>query len=89
MGGQTLGFEGLAVSMTFSAIFCIPFAIKSAHVFLSDPHLMARMMIISIMSIVLGFGAELLAFRRYCFPDHYDLETTTFSAYSYLDTLVD
>ena len=64
MGGQTLGFGGLAVSMTFSAIFCIPFAIKSAHIFLSDPHLMARMLIISIMSIVLGFGAELLAFRR-------------------------
>jgi len=64
MGGQSLGFEGLAVSMTFSTIFCIPFAIESSHIFLSHPYLMGRMLIISVMSIVLGFGAELLAFRR-------------------------
>ncbi len=64
MGGQTLGFEGLAVSMTFSTIFCIPFAVKTSHIFLSHPFLMGRMLIISVMSIVLGFGAELLAFRR-------------------------
>lgn len=64
MGGQTLGFEGLAVSMSISTIFCLPFIVGSAHTLLSQPYLSARMLIVATMSIVFGFGAELLAFRR-------------------------
>jgi inner membrane transporter RhtA len=64
VGGTTTGFQGLAVSMSIAAVLTLPFSLGSAHVVLSHPNLLARISIIAVMAIVIGFGAELQALRR-------------------------
>lgn len=64
VGGSTIGLEGLAVAMTIAALATLPFTVGSAHVFVDHPLLIARITVVAVMSIVLGFGAELQALRR-------------------------
>ncbi|HUX04599.1 MAG TPA: EamA family transporter [Acidimicrobiales bacterium] len=64
VGGSTTGFGGLAVSMMFSALFTLPMALGSAPVVLGHPLLLGRLLIVSTMAIVIGFGAELQSLRR-------------------------
>jgi inner membrane transporter RhtA len=64
VGGSTTGFGGLAVSMSISALVTLPLSLGSAHVMLAHPTLIVRLLIVSVMAIVLGFGAELQALRR-------------------------
>lgn len=64
VGGSTTGFEGLAVAMAVAAVATLPMSLGSAHIFAHHPSLFARVLIVAVMSIVLGFGAELLALRR-------------------------
>ncbi len=64
VGGSTTGFEGLAVSMCIAALVTLPLSISSAHTFADHPYLLGRVALVAVMSIVLGFGAELQALRR-------------------------
>jgi inner membrane transporter RhtA len=64
VGGSTIGFEGLAVAMGIAALVTLPWSIGSAQVFTHHPYLLGRIIIVAVMSIVLGFGAELMALRR-------------------------
>lgn len=64
VGGTTKGFGGLAVSMSIAAALTLPFSIGSSAVVLSRPDLLVRLLIVALMAIVLGFGAELQGLRR-------------------------
>ncbi len=64
VGGATSGFGGLAVSMSVSALVTLPWSLSRAHVLEHHPSLGLRLVVVGLMSIVLGFGAELLALRR-------------------------
>jgi inner membrane transporter RhtA len=64
VGGSTVGLDGLAVAMAVAALVTLPMSLGSAHVFVHHPLLLGRLLIVAVMSIVLGFGAELQALRR-------------------------
>ncbi|MFI5036503.1 MAG: EamA family transporter [Acidimicrobiales bacterium] len=64
VGRATTGFGGLAVAMSIAAVLTLPWSMGSAHVLWGHPHLLARITIVAVMAIVLGFGAELQALRR-------------------------
>lgn len=64
VGGATRGFGGLAVSMSVSALVTLPWVISSTPKVLDHPTLAARVGLVALMSIVLGFAAELQALRR-------------------------
>ena len=64
LGGATSGFGGLAVSMSVSALATLPWAISSWPMLERQPSLGARLALVGLMSIVLGFAAELQALRR-------------------------
>jgi inner membrane transporter RhtA len=64
VGGVTLGFEGLAVSMSIAAFVTLPMSLSSAHFFVGRPYLFGRMLLVAIMWTALGLGAELQALRR-------------------------
>ena len=64
VGGTTRGFEGLAVSMSIAALVTLPMSLGSTSILVHDPHLAARVALVAVMAIVLGFGAELQALRR-------------------------
>ncbi len=64
VGGATQGFGGLAVSMSVSAVVTSPWVVSSVHVVVHHPSLGVRLALVALMSIVLGFGAELQALRR-------------------------
>lgn len=64
VGGATRGFGGLAVSMSVSALVTSPWVISSAPKVLDHPTLGVRVALVALMSIVVGFAAELQALRR-------------------------
>ncbi len=64
VGGTTRGFEGLAVSMSVAAILTLPFSINSIARVGEHPETLARLALVAVMAIVLGFGAELEGLRR-------------------------
>ena len=64
VGGATSGFGGLAVSMGVSALVTLPWALAQAPDVIQHPALGARLSLVALMSIVLGFAAELQALRR-------------------------
>jgi inner membrane transporter RhtA len=64
VGGVTLGFQGLAVSMSIAALVTLPMSLGSAHFFVGRPYLFGRMLLVAMMWTVLGLGAELQALRR-------------------------
>lgn len=64
VGGATEGFEGLAISMSVSALVTLPWAMAHASAVVDHPGVGGRLAIVGLMSIVLGFAAELQALRR-------------------------
>ena len=64
VGGATAGFEGLAVSMSVSALVTLPWSLSRLAVVEQHPSMGLRLVVVGLMSIVLGFAAELLALRR-------------------------
>ncbi|MFZ1063097.1 MAG: EamA family transporter [Acidimicrobiales bacterium] len=64
VGGSTNGLEGLAVGITVSALWSLPFTLLSAHVVVAHPYVIGRLVLVALMALVLGFGAELSALRR-------------------------
>ena len=64
LGGSTTGLEGLALGVSVAALWTLPFDITSAHVVSSHPYVLGRLTLVALMSLVLGFGAELSALRR-------------------------
>jgi inner membrane transporter RhtA len=64
VGGNTTRFEGLAVAMGFAALFTLPFGLGEAHVVLSHPTLLGRLVLVGVMATVLGFGFEMQALRH-------------------------
>ena len=64
VGGATSGFGGLAVSMSISALVTLPWSLSRVATLTHHPSLVLRLVVVGLMSIVLGFGAELLALRR-------------------------
>ena len=64
VGGATTGFGGLAVSMSVSAAVTLPWAVSRFSLVGHHPDLGGRLLLVGVMSIVLGFAAELQALRR-------------------------
>jgi inner membrane transporter RhtA len=64
VGGQAEGFGGLAVSMSIGALVTLPMSIGSSPFVISHPSTLARLALVAVMSIVLGFACELQALRR-------------------------
>ena len=64
VGGATTGFGGLAVSMSVSALVTLPWALTRFDLVAHHPSLGGRLALVGLMSIVLGFAAELQALRR-------------------------
>lgn len=64
VGGSTKGFGGLAVSMGVAALVTLPFSLGQSRAVVHDPAIFARLLVVAVMAIVLGFGAELQALRR-------------------------
>jgi len=64
VGGATTGFGGLAVSMSVSALVTLPWALSKFALLAHHPTLSGRLALVGLMSIVLGFAAELQALRR-------------------------
>ena len=64
VGGATTGFGGLAVSMSVSALVTLAWTWSSAPQLVHHPFLGGRLVLVGLMSIVLGFAAELQALRR-------------------------
>ncbi len=64
VGGQAEGFGGLAVSMSIAAVVTLPWSMGALSHVLAHPSILARLALIAVMSIVLGFAFELQALRR-------------------------
>jgi inner membrane transporter RhtA len=64
VGGATTGFGGLAVSMAVSALVTLPWTMTKLTFVVHHPSLGGRLLLVGLMSIVLGFAAELQALRR-------------------------
>ncbi len=64
VGGQAEGFGGLAVSMSIAAVVTLPMSIGASNYVFTHPSVLARLAIVAVMAIVLGFGCELQALRR-------------------------
>ncbi len=64
VGGSTTGLEGLALGVAIAALWTLPFDVTSAHVVVAHPYVLGRLALVALMSLVLGFGAELSALRR-------------------------
>jgi inner membrane transporter RhtA len=64
VGGTTKGFQGLAVSMSVAALVTLPFSMGESARLADHPGTLARLTIVAVMAIVLGFGAELQGLRR-------------------------
>lgn len=64
VGGNTKGFEGLAVAMAFAALFTCPFDVGATHVLVSHPSLFVRLLFVGVMATALGFGFEMQALRH-------------------------
>lgn len=64
VGRSTAGFGGLAVSMSVAAVLTLPFSLGASARLVAQPGLLGRLLLVSVMAIVLGFGAELQGLRR-------------------------
>jgi inner membrane transporter RhtA len=64
VGGATEGFQGLAVAMSIAALCTFPFVAGSMSHVVGTPSLLARLSVMAILAVVLGFGAEMQALRR-------------------------
>ena len=64
VGGNTRGFEGLAVAMAFAALLTLPFGVGATHIMVHHPSLLGRLLLVGIMATVLGFGFEMQALRH-------------------------
>ncbi len=64
VGGATTGFGGLAVSMSVSALVTLPWTLTRVDYVAHHALLSGRLALVGLMSIVLGFAAELQALRR-------------------------
>ncbi|HEY5439481.1 MAG TPA: EamA family transporter [Acidimicrobiales bacterium] len=64
VGGQAEGFGGLAVSMSIAAVVTLPLSLGATNYVFGHPTVLARLAIVAVMAIVLGFGCELQALRR-------------------------
>ena len=64
VGGATTGFGGLAVAMSIATVLTFPLSLDASHVVLAHPYLVGRILVVAVMSIVLGFAAEMQALRR-------------------------
>ncbi|MDE3223275.1 MAG: EamA family transporter [Acidobacteriota bacterium] len=64
VGDVTKGFEGLAVSMSIAALVTLPWSLGSSAELWHHPSALARVGLVAVMSIVIGFGAELQGLRR-------------------------
>ena len=64
VGRSTTGFGGLAVSMGVAALLTLPLSLGATRSLVHDPAIFGRVLIVAVMAIVLGFGAELQALRR-------------------------
>lgn len=64
VGGTTKGFEGLAVSMTVAAIVTLPLSLGSSAKLVDHPGTFGRLLLVAVMAIVIGFGADLMGLRR-------------------------
>ncbi len=64
VGGQAEGFGGLAVSMSIAAAVTLPWSLGATNFVLTHPSVLARLSVVAVMAIVLGFGCELQALRR-------------------------
>lgn len=64
VGGSTSGFEGLAVSMTVAAIVTLPFSLATSATLVEHPGTLGRLLVVAVLAIVLGFGADLQGLRR-------------------------
>ena len=64
VGGTTSGFGGLAVSMSVAAVLTLPLSLGASARLVAQPGLLGRLLLVSVMAIVLGFGAELQGLRR-------------------------
>ena len=64
VGGQAEGFGGLAVSMGIAAVLTLPWSMGASSYVLTHPSTLARLALVAVMSIVLGFACELEALRR-------------------------
>jgi len=64
VGGNTKGFEGLAVAMAFAALLTCPFDVGATHTLVSHPSLLGRLLLVGVMATVLGFGFEMQALRH-------------------------
>lgn len=64
VGGTTEGFQGLAVSMTIAAIITLPLSLGASATLVEHPGTLARLLLVAVMAIVIGFGVELQGLRR-------------------------
>jgi inner membrane transporter RhtA len=64
VGAQAEGFGGLAVSMMISAVLTMPMSLGSASFVFTHPNVLARLTLVAVLAIVLGFAFELQALRR-------------------------
>jgi inner membrane transporter RhtA len=64
VGATTAGYEGLAVAMVIAALVTIGFAIPTMGTAVGHFSLLARLVGLSLLAVVVGFGAELQALRR-------------------------
>jgi inner membrane transporter RhtA len=64
VGGNSTGFDGLAVAMGIAALLTLPFGVGATHVVLGHPYLLGRLALVGVMATVLGFGFELEALRN-------------------------
>jgi len=64
VGGNSKGFEGLAVAMGISALLTLPFGLGATHVVVDHPYLLGRLLLVAVMATVLGYGFEMQALRN-------------------------
>ena len=64
VGGQAEGFGGLAVSMGIAAVLTLPWSMGASLYVVTEPSILARLALVAVLSIVLGFACELQALRR-------------------------
>lgn len=64
VGGSTKGFGGQAVSLSIATVLTLPMSLSSTSFIVTHPYLGGRLLLVAMMSIVLGVGAEMQALRR-------------------------
>jgi inner membrane transporter RhtA len=64
VGNQSPGLGGFAVSMMMGGIIMAPFSLSHLSIMVHQPGVAVRMVIVSVMAVVLGFGFEMQSLRR-------------------------